>query len=142
MTGVRSASERSSLATALVGLVLPFLMLASRLATAQTITGFALDRFEPAGAGSTWLTLESLDFEGHKRPSFAAVSDWAWKPLVFYDPGGHELAALVRQQAVLDVDAAVTMWNRARFDLNLPLGIVASGGDVRIRDQSYGGPQG
>ncbi len=28
---------------------------------------FAVDRFEPAGAGSDWFTLESLDFRGHLR---------------------------------------------------------------------------
>jgi hypothetical protein len=67
--------------------------------------------------------------------------DWAWKPLVFYDPGGHELGALVRQQAVFNLNAAVALWNRARVDLNLPLPI-ASGDDVRILDRSYGAPEG
>jgi hypothetical protein len=114
--------------------------LAPGAAGAQTVAGFALDRFEPAGAGSAWSTLESLDFEGHLAPTFRAGADWAWKPLVFYDPAGHEVAALVEQQAALDLDAAVTAWGRARFDLALPVPIVASGGDVQIRATSYGGP--
>jgi hypothetical protein len=118
------------------------LALAPRPAAAQSITGFALDRFEPAGAGSGWASLESLDFEGHLRPSFAAATDWAYKPLVFYDSGGHELAALVRQQAVLHLGAAVTLWERARVDVSLPIGLVASGGDVQILAQRYGGPEG
>jgi OOP family OmpA-OmpF porin len=111
-------------------------------AGAQTIRGFALDRLEPAGAGSPWMTLEALDFDGHLRPTFSAVADWAWKPLVFYDPAGNELAALVHQQAVLRADAAMTLWNRARVDLSLPLVLVDEGSDVRIRALSYGAPSG
>jgi hypothetical protein len=122
--------------------ILTALLLGARAAGAQTITGFALDRYAPAGAGSSWSTLESLDFDGHLRPAFAADADWAWKPLVFYDPGGHELGALVRQQAVLTADAAVMLWRRARVDLALPLPLVDSGSDVLIRTQNYGGPRG
>jgi hypothetical protein len=118
------------------------LMLTQRTAAAQTVGGLALDRFEPAGAGSAWMTLESLDFEGHLRPTFAVVGDWAWKPLVFYDPSGHELGALVRQQAMFGADASVTLWNRARLDVLLPVPIVDGGGDVQIGGRSYSAPSG
>ena len=57
-------------------------------ARAQVVSGFADDRFEPAGADSAWMTVESLGFEGHLRPAFALVADWAWKPLVVYDGQG------------------------------------------------------
>lgn len=116
------------------------LLCAGRSAGAQTVNGFALDRLEPAGAGSPWMTLESLDFDGHLRPTAAAVVDWAWKPLVFYDPAGNELAALVRQQAVLHADVAATLWNRARVDLNVPLLLINEGSDVQILAARYGAP--
>jgi hypothetical protein len=136
---VHSRRERSLLPLALAALI--GAAFAPRLAAAQSITGFALDRFEPSGAGSAWSTLESLDYEGHLRPTFRATTDWAWKPLVLYDTGGHELAALVRRQAMLDLDAAVTVWERARFDLDVPVQLAATGSDVQIRTTSYGGPQ-
>jgi hypothetical protein len=118
-------------------------MLAGASARAQQqIAGFADDRFEPAGAGSQWMSLESLDFDGHLRGTFSAVGDWAWKPIVFYDPSGQQQAALVRQQAVLNVDAAVLLWHRARFDVNVPLPSMAAGTDVQIRAQSYAAPTG
>jgi hypothetical protein len=137
----RLRPRRASGSIGALGTALVLVSLAPGAARAQNaISGFALDRFEPSAAGSQWLTLDSLDFEGHWRPAFGAVADWAYRPLVFYDPGGHEIAALVSQQAMVDLDAAVTMWNRARFDLALPVPVVASGGDVRIRDQTYSGP--
>jgi hypothetical protein len=136
MRGPLKRCQRFGVMTA----TLVLLLLAGRPAQAQTITGFALDRLEPAGAGSPWMTLESLDFEGHLRPAAAAVVDWAWKPLVFYDPAGNELAALVRQQAILHADVSATLWNRARVDLNVPVLLVNEGSDVQIRALRYGAP--
>lgn len=117
------------------------MVLSARVVAGQQIAGFAEDRFEPAAAGSSWMYDESLDFTGHLQPGFAAVADWAWKPLVFYDQAGHEVGALVRQQAVLNMDAALTLWNRARIDLDLPLIAVNSGSDVQIQNQTYAAPR-
>src|SRR4051794_38932234 len=64
-----------------------------RAARAQvTGSGFAVNRFEPAGSGSDWFSLESLDFRGHARPAFGVVVDGAWKPLVAYDQSGQPIA--------------------------------------------------
>lgn len=111
-------------------------------ARAAQVTGFASDRFEPAGAGSEWMSLESLDFGGHLRPSFALVGDWAWKPLVFYTPSGGEIGALVRQQLVAHADAAVVLWNRARVDVGIPFALAQSGSDFLVNGQSYAAPHG
>jgi OOP family OmpA-OmpF porin len=116
--------------------------LAGRAAHAQQITGFAQDRFEPAGASSWWMYFESLDYDGHLRPAFAGVLDWAWKPLVLYDPAGNEVEALVSQQAVLNLDASLTLWNRARVDLDMPVVALNGGSEVQIADQTYGAPHG
>lgn len=64
------------------GILLVALSAVSRWAAAQTVSGFADDRFEPAGAGSQWMTNESLAFEGHLRPAAARVEDWAVNPIV------------------------------------------------------------
>jgi hypothetical protein len=116
-------------------------LLAARAGGAQAISGFAIDRFEPAGADSPWMTAEALTFDDHVRPFFAAAADWAWKPLVFYGAAGQG-PALVRQQAVMHVDAALVMWKRARFDLALPLPVVNTGDDVQIRADRYAAPRG
>jgi len=114
---------------------------ATATARAQVVTGFADDRFEPAGAGSQWLTAESLDFAGHLRPAAALVADWAVHPIVVYTPEGNSAGALVGEQMLTHFDAAVMMWNRVRFDLNLPLSLFASGTTAQIDTQSYAAPQ-
>jgi hypothetical protein len=111
-------------------------------AHAQVVSGFAVDRFEPAGADSAWMTAESLGFEGHLRPAFALVSDWAWKPLVVYDRLGHEVVPLVRDQMIGHLDAALVLWNRLRVDLNLPVALVNSGDTTLLGTQRFASPDG
>ena len=110
-------------------------------ARAQSVQGFADNRFEPAGAGSEWRTLESLRFDGHLRPALALVQNWAWKPLVAYDPQGSETGALIRQQLISHLDAAVMLWDRARFDLSLPLALGQTGSATDIDGLTYAAPQ-
>jgi len=111
-------------------------------ARAQSVQGFADNRFEPAGAGSEWRTLESLRFDGHLRPALALVQNWAWKPLVAYDPQGDETGALIRQQLISHLDAAVMLWDRARFDVSLPLALGQTGSATDIDGLTYAAPQG
>jgi OmpA-OmpF porin, OOP family len=115
---------------------------ASQTATAQTVSGFAVNRFEPAGADSSWMTADSLRFEGHVLPVFALVADWAWKPLVVYDAQGHEVAPLVKDQMFAHLDAALMLWNRVRVDLNLPVALVNSGQTTPIASATYQPPDG
>src|SRR4051794_21407272 len=95
-------------------------------ARAQT-AGFAVDRFEPAAPGSGFLSLDSLDFDGHLRPAAGLVSAWAWMPLVVYDGQSNQVAALVGQELVEHVQGAIVLWNRARADLDLPVPLAHSG---------------
>jgi OmpA-OmpF porin, OOP family len=111
-------------------------------ARAQSVQGFADNRFEPAGAGSEWRTLESLRFDGHLRPALALVQNWAWKPLVAYDPQGSETGALIRHQLISHLDAAVMLWDRARFDIGLPLALGQTGSATDIDGLTYAAPQG
>jgi len=114
----------------------------SREARAQQAAGFAVDRFEPAAPGSRFLSLESLDFEGHLRPAAGLVSTWGWKPLVVYDGQSNQVAALVAQQLVEHVQGALVVWDRARFDLDLPVPLVHSGTSTVVGGQTYGAPEG
>ena len=82
-------------------LVAAMAVLAGRVARAQTAgSGFAVDRFEPAGGGSEWFSLESLDFRGRVRPALGLVIDGAWKPLVVFDQNGNPVATMLRDQLV------------------------------------------
>ena len=117
-------------------------VLAPAAAVAQTVSGFAVDRFEPAGADSAWMTAESLAFDGHLRQFAALVTDWAWKPLVVYDAAGHEVAPLVHNQLMVHADAALLLWNRARVDLNFPVALVDSGDGTLLGTTRYAPPDG
>ena len=117
-------------------------VLAPVAARAQSVSGFAVDRFEPAGADSAWMTAESLAFDGHLRQFAGLVTDWAWKPLVAYDAAGHEVASLVHNQLYAHADAALILWNRARVDLNLPVVRVNSGDGTLLGATRYAPPDG
>ncbi|MFL5307982.1 MAG: hypothetical protein ACJ8F1_22385 [Polyangia bacterium] len=111
-------------------------------AAAQTVSGFAVNRFEPAGADSAWMTADSLRFEGHLKPVFALVSDFAWKPLIVYDAQGHAIAPLVRDQMFAHLEAALLLWNRVRVDLSLPVALVNSGEGTMLGTATYQPPDG
>ncbi len=119
-------------------------VLAGRAARAQsaapTGAGFAVDRFEPAGGGSQWFSLESLDFYGRGRPAFGLVLDGAWKPLVVYDQSGNQVATLLRDQLVAHADAAVVLGNHFRLDLNLPVVLYQQGSAVALNDRTFAAP--
>src|SRR5579884_1892127 len=83
-------------------------------AQSSTGSGFAVDRFEPAGGGSEWFSLESLDFRGRVRPAFGLILDGAWKPLVVFDQNGNPVATMLRDQLVAHAGAAVVLKDRLR----------------------------
>lgn len=108
-------------------------LLPARAAHAQTATvsGFALDRFDPSERGSDWFAAESLDLRGHLRPAAGLVADWAYKPLVLYNKStGDEVSALVENQLYAHVGGSLIVWDRLRFGVNLPIGLVLSGEDA------------
>jgi OOP family OmpA-OmpF porin len=111
-------------------------------AAAQTVSGFADNRFEPPGADSAWLNTESLGFDGHLRPVAAFATDWAWKPLVVYNAQGQSVSPLVRNQVFGHLDLALMLWDRVRADLNFPFVLVNSGDGTRIGTTSYAPPDG
>lgn len=91
--------------------------------------GFAINRFEPAERGSDWFTQDSLNISGHGRVAVGATLDWAHKPLVLYDENGDEVSAILRDQVFLHMGGSVTLSDRIRVGLNLPVAFY-SGGDT------------
>jgi OOP family OmpA-OmpF porin len=109
-------------------------------ARAQSAPGFTVDRFEPAGGGSEWFSLESLDFRGNWRPAASVVGDLALRPLVIYDQAGNRVASLVDQQAMLHLGAAVVLSGRLRVDLNVPIVLWQDGVAGVLEGREYAPP--
>lgn len=91
--------------------------------------GFAINRFEPAERGSDWFSQDSLNIAGHPRLAAGMTLDWAHKPLVLYDENGDEVSAILRDQVFAHLGASITLYERLRLGLNLPVGLY-SGGDA------------
>jgi len=134
MTGPRRSGVRSSSVAGrlgwLVWLVLGGLLLSleGRALAAPTSTGFALDRYRPAEAGSDWFANESLDLRGGVRPALSLVADIGYRPLVLYGADGEELVPLVDGQFFYHLQASLTLGHRLRLGLSVPLLVYTQGG--------------
>lgn len=99
---------------------------------APTTTGFALDRYRPAEAGSDWFAVESLDLRGDARLALSLVADVASRPLVLYGAGGEELVPLVDGQFFYHVEASLNLWSRLRLALSVPLLVYSQGSSGQL----------
>lgn len=114
------------LATVLVSL--PCALAARGAAAANTTTGFALDRYHPAGPGSDWFSADSLDFRGKIRPAVGIVADFSDRPLVIRDQNGDELDPIVGNQLYYHVSTSLVLTERLRLGASLPLLLHSQGG--------------
>ena len=111
-------------------------------ASAQTLPGFLLERFNPAGAGSDWFVLESLDFRGEARPAIGLVFDWSQNPFVLEDANGDEAGAIVARQMLLHAGLSLNLVNRLRLGLDMPLAVHQSGEGTTLGEITYPDPDG
>jgi hypothetical protein len=111
----RGRRQAALLAVALVGGVA-----GTARAAAPAAAGFAVDRFDPAAAGSAWFAADDLNLEGRLRPSLGVTADFADAPLVLRSPttGTH---ALIARQLVSHLSASFVALDRVRFGASLPL---------------------
>lgn len=93
---------------------------------AQTRTGFAVDRFEPAEHGSRQFLVDPLDLRAGNAAAGATL-DYAYKPLVLYDQTGAERSALVRHQTVVHLGGAIVVAQRLRLALDVPVALYQDG---------------
>jgi OOP family OmpA-OmpF porin len=125
-SGVQARASRWRLPwLAWVGLLL---LLEGRAFAAPTSTGFALDRYRPAEAGSDWFANDSLDLRGGPRPALSLVADISYRPLVLYGADGEELVPLVDGQFYYHLQGSVTFGQRLRVSLSVPLLVYTQGG--------------
>ncbi len=88
---------------------------------------YAIDRFNPSERGSDWFAEDSLDMRGGLRLAAGLVTGYADRPLVIVNANGGTAAAPVQDQVVLHPGLALTVANRFRFALDLPLEVFADG---------------
>jgi outer membrane protein OmpA-like peptidoglycan-associated protein len=105
--------------------VLPLALVASQ-ASAQT-TGYAVNRFDPAEKGSDWFSNESLDLRGKLRPALGLVGDYSTNNIAYYNYDGSHQAALVGKQFFMHIGASLTIADRLRLGVSLPVALYQNG---------------
>lgn len=106
--------------------------------SAQASSGFALNRFDPAEAGSDWFVGDSLDMRGHLRPGVRLAADWAHRPLVRYDAAGNEQEVIIEDQLHGHLGFSLTLWERLRLGANLPVLLYQAGEQVMAAGAAFG----
>jgi hypothetical protein len=92
----------------------------------QQPTGFALDRFYPSAPGGGWFVMDDLDISGGLGGALSFTTDYARDPLVIPGSDGMRGFALVSNEVLVDVGAAIT-YDRFRAYLDMPLPMLNSG---------------
>ena len=118
-------ARRARATTVATALVLSVALVAPP-STAQSRTGFAVNRFEPAERGSQHFVVDSLDVRAGSAAA-GATFDYAYKPLVVYDATGAERYALVRHQAIVHLGGSVVLAGRLRLALDAPVALYQDG---------------
>ncbi len=99
----------------------------SLTASAQEQPGYASNHFNPSERGSRWFVLDSLDMRGHGRLALGIVNDYSYRSLVDHAPDGTVASSIVRNQYLAHLGGAVTLADRFRLGLSVPLQLFADG---------------
>jgi OOP family OmpA-OmpF porin len=111
-------------------------------AGAQTLAtpGMALNRFEPSERGSDWFANESLDLRGTARPALGVIGDYGYKAYVLRNPDGSENTGILVHQVYLHVGGALTLYDRLRIGVSLPIALVQHDGTPgKVTSKTAGG---
>ena len=107
-------------------------------ASAQTTaTGFSLDQFSPSERGSDWFAEDSLDLRGDPGAAIGIVGELGIRPLVIYNPDGSIQAVPVHQQLILHPGASVTLFERLRLGLDVPVAVYQAGTSGTVDGVNY-----
>jgi outer membrane protein OmpA-like peptidoglycan-associated protein len=110
-------------------------------ARAQSSSGLALDRFEPAPAGDRMFGVPSPYAAGNFTPHVMLLADYAHNPLVLKVlPSNTDAGAVVQSQLYLNLDAGFALWNRVFVDLDVPLAVLQSGNSPSGQGQTFSSP--
>jgi len=104
-----------------------------QIASAQEQQGYASNHFQPAERGSRWFVLDSMDIRGKGRLVIGAVNDYSYRSLVHYHPWGTAAASMVRNQVLMHLGGSLTLADRVRIGLGVPVQPFADGRFAIIR---------
>ncbi len=88
--------------------------------------GFALERLGTAAPGAGWLLHDDLNMHGGLGGALAFTTSYAHDPLRLRSADGSQQLALVEQQALVEIGAAIT-WQRLRFSLHMASPLLVTG---------------
>jgi hypothetical protein len=126
----------SSRHRALVSTVI-LLALGARAQGQQPAQGFAVERFYLSAPGAGWFVMDALDMHGGLGGSLSLTVGYARNPLRLTN--ATQRVAIISQQAVMDIGAAVT-YDRWRIYLNLDAPLAVRGESGTIGGYSFTGP--
>jgi len=111
----------------------------SRAAAAEP--GFALDRLDAAERGSDWFATESLDLRGQGRLAVGALADYNRNALTVRGAtAGDRRSSIVADQLVLHLGGNVTLFDRWRVGLDVPVAAYADGNDATAAGETLARP--
>jgi OOP family OmpA-OmpF porin len=96
--------------------------------TARAQGGFALDRFQPSPAGDRFFGVQGADPGGHLLPRLMLLADYAYRPLVLYQPDGTTAVDnIVSNQLFLHASVGLALWDRLLLSADMPFAVYTSG---------------
>ena len=107
---------------------------------AQSVGGVALGRLNPAPADSDWMALDSVSMHGHNTVAARVLVDSAHNPFVVSNADGSQRNVVVSQQLLVHVSGTLTLHDRYRLALDLPVSPYQSGSDGRYNGYDIEAP--
>src|SRR5262249_12045085 len=119
------------------------LAMGASTALAQVSGTVALDRFDPAPAGDRMFAVPSPYAEAALTPNAMLPLDYAHNPLVLHTvPGEENRGSVVQNQLYLNLDVALSLWNRLFIDVDVPVALAQGGDSPRFAGQTFTSPSG
>ena len=101
--------------------------------------GYAVERLNPASAGSPWLVMDDLKLEGPLGGGVSLVTSYARQPLRVSNPDGSQTLSVISNQAFVDVGLAI-LYDRFRFVLDVPDPLYITGRSGNVGNVQYTAP--
>jgi len=101
-------------------------------------TGLALDQLQPTPAGDALFGVPSPFIGGHLVPRGLVMFDYARNPLEV--ASGTTSGAIVANQAFLNVDASLALWDRLLVSALLPVAVLQNGSSPTLQGVSFKSP--
>jgi OmpA-OmpF porin, OOP family len=106
----------------------------------STVSGFAVDTFDPSVRGSQWFVLDSLDIRDDGRGSVGIVAEYAFKPFVIKNADGSDRAAIVQDQLFVHPGGSLVILDRLRLAFDMPIALYNEGTAAAYQGESFTAP--